>query len=303
LYKSQSIMPKLIGSSKTVVKTEDGLQIDELAGNVATSDDTISIAYVTVSEPTSEPWLTLDYDEWLCVRRGKLVLHYYENGSQKMVEVNEGETCLVAKGERFKPEFPVAPTEYIPVCLPAFRPDRCLREEEGEESDVTVKLMEYHGMNKSNKEKEVLSCSSSGLPGSDSLFHMCQKTLWEEASASGNAYYPPTFEEDGHFTHATAVPERLIETANHFYTDVSGDWICLELSRSALRNLGIITKDEGSLPVGETSVSDDWTKNNWVCPHIYGGIPTNEELHVLQNIYPMKRNDDGTFINIEGLTK
>ena len=40
-------MPKIIGKSTTVVDHE-GLTIDELAGNVATSNDRISIAHVKV---------------------------------------------------------------------------------------------------------------------------------------------------------------------------------------------------------------------------------------------------------------
>uniref|UniRef100_A0A7S2RPF2 Cupin n=1 Tax=Eucampia antarctica TaxID=49252 RepID=A0A7S2RPF2_9STRA len=287
-------MPKIIGSSTTVVEI-DGLKIDELAGNVATSEDIISIAYVTVSEPTSEPWLTLDYDEWLCVLKGKMILHYTDGGNERTLEVNAGETCMVAKGERFRPVFPIAPTEYIPVCSPAFRPDRCHREEGEESSDVTKNLIKLHSGNKE------LQCTSSDKK--DVLYHMCQKTLWEEASHNGKAYYSPTFETDGFFTHATAVPERLIETANHFYTQTLGEWICLELSRSALENIGIITKDEQPLPVADAVVSENWVKNNWVCPHIYGGIPTVDGLNVLQKIHPIIRTDDGKFVNIDGLTE
>ena len=40
---------------------------------------------------------------------------------------------------------------------------------------------------------------------------------WEKAKADNHAYYPKTFEADGNYTHATGVPSRLIETANHFY--------------------------------------------------------------------------------------
>jgi hypothetical protein len=57
---------KVVGKSLVVVDTGK-MKITELAGNAATSDDRISIASVTVSEPTSEPFLTLHYDEW-CVR-------------------------------------------------------------------------------------------------------------------------------------------------------------------------------------------------------------------------------------------
>ena len=46
---------------------------------------------------------------------------------------------------------------------------------------------------------------------------MTTKAEWEKAKADNHAYYPKTFEADGHYTHATGVPSRLIETANHFY--------------------------------------------------------------------------------------
>lgn len=240
-------MPKITGSSQTVVEIH-GLKIDELAGNVATSEDVLSIAYVTVSEPTAEPWLTLDYDEWLCVRKGKMVLHFGNDG--ETVEVSAGETCFVAKGERFRPVFPVAPTEYIPVCSPAFRPDRCHREEGEEPSDVTNRLLQLHKMD-DDKEMPQTIMSCEAVVGEDRdedvLYHMCEKHRWEEAVKSQAAYYPPTFQVDGFFTHATAVPQRLIHTANHFYQNSKAEWICLQLSRSALKNVGIITKDEGKV--------------------------------------------------------
>lgn len=297
-------MPKIIGSSKTVVEV-DGLKIDELAGNVATSEDGISIAYVTVSEPTAEPWLTLEYDEWLCIREGKMVVQYQDgNGEDASLEVNAGETCFVAKGERFRPVFPVAPTEYVPVCLPAFRPDRCHREEGGQESEVTSKLLELHGMEEKSNGKgngNGADSTDSGTDAKDILYHMCEKPLWDEAVKSRRAYFPPTFEQDGCYTHATAVPERLIHTANHYYQGSKSEWICLQLSRSALTNLGIITKDEGGGPVGDSPLSDQMIDNNWVCPHIYGGIPTLRSLGVLTKTFPMLRGEGGEFLSIPAL--
>ena len=289
-------MPKIIGSSKTVVQI-DGLQIDELAGNVATNEDTLSIAHVTVSQPTAEPWLTLDYDEWLCVLKGKMVLHFEKDGKESTLEVSAGETAFVAKSERFRPVFPEAPTEYIPVCTPAFRPDRCHREEGNEPSDVTNKLLKLHKMG-----NHVMSCEAPSTSDNDILYHMCEKYRWEEAVKSQNAYFPPTFEQDGFFTHATAIPQRLIDTANHFYKQSPSEWICLRLSRSALKEVGIITKDEGGLPVGDTAVSNQIIESKWVCPHIYGGIPTLESLGVLTKTFPMVRNDAGAFMKIVGLT-
>jgi len=296
-------MPKLVGSIKNVVKYE-GLSIDELQGNVATSDDTISVAYVTISEPTSEPWLTLDYDEWICMRSGYMELHYEEKGCEEIqvLTLLGGDTAFIKKGERFRPMFPKGDTEYIPVCCPAFRPDRCHREEEGDMSDVAKKLQDLHGGVEnvtSSSAKPVVSDSTD----KDALYHMCEKKLWEDAMQSGRAYYPPTFHEDGGFTHATAVPKRLLETANHFYTKVEGDWICLRLSRKVLvETCGIIIKDEGGLPVGDSPISKNWETNQWICPHIFGGIPTRKELAVVQETYNMVRNNDGTFASIASLT-
>ena len=127
-------MPKLVGGRKRVVDDGQGLTIDEYCGNVATSEDRISIAHVNISEPTSEPWLTLGYDEWMCCLKGRMVL--ISDDGKARLEVQAGQTVFIAKGERFKPEFPDAGTEYIPVAMPAFRPDRCIRED-GPESEVT----------------------------------------------------------------------------------------------------------------------------------------------------------------------
>ena len=245
-------MPRIIGRSVNVVSV-GGLTINELAGNVATQNDVISIAHVTITEPTSEPWLTLDYDEWICVLKGKIVFLY---GDNEQIEANAGDTVFVAKGERFRPVFPedgVYPTEYIPVCLPAFRPDRCIREEESTESSVSNRLDKLHN-SKSQPVSVPLSTESLTCQAADSdlLYHMCVKSNWEAAKASGNAYFPPTFVTDGYLTHATAVPARLIETANHFYQAVEGEWVCLVLSRSSLLRKGIIVRDEQPLPVGDT---------------------------------------------------
>lgn len=285
-------MPKLVGLSTCVVD-HNGIRIDELAGNVASKEDTLSVARVTVSEPCSEPWLTLDYDEWICCLKGKMDLHYGDEG--KFLEVKAGETCFIAKGERFQPVFPEPGTEYIPVCIPAFKPERCHREEEGV-SAVSLRLRELHGNAKSTGEASPTNATTD----TDKLYHMCQKSLWESALASGKAYFPPTFAEDGNFTHATAVPARLIETANHFYTAVVGDWICVEMSKQALENVGIVTVFENPKPVGETDVGSTWSE--WRCPHIFGGIPAFLP-GVVHGTYPMKRDDKGTFLLIEGLTK
>lgn len=280
-------MPQLVGSCARVVDTGD-LTIDELAGNVATKDDRISIAHVKISAPTSEPWLTLHYDEWMCVLKGRMVLHF---GNDQTLEVKQGQTVFIQKGERFRPVFPDGDTEYVPVCLPAFRPDRCIREDEPD-SAVSQKLRELHSPPDTEIAAKKPKMSEEQEP--EILYHMCQRSLWDSAKASGEAYFPPTFEKDG-FTHATAVPSRLISTANHFYQDVTGEWVCLRFRRSALRRLGIITKDEQAMPVGDKASNQAWT--TWVCPHVFGGLPP----QVVDAEFPMLRAGTA-FTAIAGLT-
>lgn len=128
------------------------------------------------------------------------------------------------------------------------------------------------------------------------IYHMCEKSRWKAAASAKTAYYPPTFDQDG-FTHATHVPARLIETANHFYQNSTDEWICIKLSEDALRSLGIVTKYERPMAVGDTETHQS---NDIVCPHIYGGIPLQIDGVVLET-YPMTRNDQGVFGTIQGL--
>lgn len=272
---------KIVGQTARVVDT-DGLKIDELVGNVASKSDRISIALVSAKAGTCEPWLTLHYDEWICVTKGECVL------KQEHVEdlsVKAGSTVLIDKGTRFQPTFPVD-TEYVPVCLPAFRPDRCIREDETDENAaIATKLRKLHHDN------------GTGVSNAESppeiLYHMTTVKQWEAAKADG-VYYPTTFEADGHYTHATGVPSRLVTTANHFYQDVLGDWVCVSFTRSALKKCGIFVRDEEAMPVGDKPVSADW--GSWICPHIIGGIPT----HIVDKEFRMLR-DGPKFLSIEGL--
>eukprot|EP00971_Amphidinium_carterae_P150671 2987117-Amphidinium_carterae.2 len=66
-----SAMARIVGKSSRVVDA-DGFKIDELAGNVATQSDRLSVAFVKANAGTAEPWLTLHYDEWICVLKGTM---------------------------------------------------------------------------------------------------------------------------------------------------------------------------------------------------------------------------------------
>ena len=81
--------------------------------------------------------------------KGRVVFEV-EGGSSTTAKA--GETVFISKGTRFRPSFPVGDTQcvpspnftthnafhysihffkfrYVPVCVPAFRPDRCIRED------------------------------------------------------------------------------------------------------------------------------------------------------------------------------
>ena len=213
------------------------------------------------------------------------------HGGGDPIEVKAGETVFIAKGERFRPTFPEGGTEYVPVCLPAFRPDRCLRED-GDDSLVSKRLKTLH--TPASGSCAVVDGGSAAAPP-EVLYHMCVAARWEAAKAVGGAYFPPTFDADGLLTHATGVPSRLLTTANHFYTSVEGEWVCLRFTRAALRRHGVVVRDEAAAPVGDTPAASDWAE--WVCPHILGGIP----VGVVDAEFPMERDEKGRFVRIRAL--
>ena len=256
---------QIIGKSITVVE-HDGLTVHETVGNVATKNDNVSLAVVTITTPTSEPWLTLYYDEWMYVMEGYIKLVYNSsntNSDQADVDaektstttttttttttlvVKEGETVFIPSGSRFQPNFPI-PAKYIPLCIPAFSPERCIREEDG--SDVATRLAELHHTtvttttsNEKNttkeKEEEENKVKDNKYDDITTIYHMCRSSLYEQAKMTKMAYFPATFVQDGYFTHATSIPSTLLSTANHFYlsTPIDDPWICLSSSNNNKR--------------------------------------------------------------------
>ena len=322
------IMPEIIGNKVPVVET-DRYVIEEFVGNVATptNDDAdnnkssslpFSMAHVTVkSDPKvmkKEPWwLTIHYTEWISVIQGCLELECQSDG--RVVTIQAGQTAKILPGETFRPRFPPQPhhTIYVPICQPAFRPDLCIRQvieedQEGakEQQTETTKDDKKEEQERIDARLEELhttapTTTTTTVEVPEIVYHMCEKTKWEEACAKQEAYFPPTFAQDGNFTHATAVPERLIDTANHFYTSSQDSWICLQLNTKVLKqHCGIVTVMEEAKPVGTTATAGaDW--ESWQCPHIYGGIPT-AVPNVMTKTFSMNRDaDKGTFLSIEGL--
>jgi hypothetical protein len=81
---------------------------------------------VVISEPSEEAWQTPAFDEYVLVLEGTVQLKH-SDGS--IVTVNAGEGAFLPKGLRVKWVWP-GPARYIPICLPAFTPENCGREEE-----------------------------------------------------------------------------------------------------------------------------------------------------------------------------
>ncbi len=129
----------------------------------------------------------------------------------------------------------------------------------------------------------------------DKVYHLIQKSMWQEARETGTTYFPPTYEQDG-FTHATANPSMLLPVANHFYPDVGGDWFCLEMTVESLAAAGVEVIFEGTAPVGDKAPDFDGSDGE-LFPHILGGIPPDAVLNVLA----VERDNDGRFLSIEGV--
>ncbi|MEN7343552.1 MAG: DUF952 domain-containing protein [Pseudomonadota bacterium] len=128
------------------------------------------------------------------------------------------------------------------------------------------------------------------------LFHLVQADLWEAAVASDTLYFPPTYEQDG-FTHATANPDLLLNVANHFYTDVPGEWLCLRMTVESLQTGGIEVVFEGTAPVGDKEANFEGTDDE-LFPHILNGIHPSTVLEV----HDVVRTSDGAFTAVVGVT-
>lgn len=117
-------------------------------------------------------------------------------------------------------------------------------------------------------------------PESDSIYHLCQKSLWEEAVDAEKPYFPPTFILDGNFTRASVGKEDLVSTANTFYKNTPGAWIVLEINCKMLYGLGIAILSQDA-PESTKTVPVK-------CLQVFGGISTTLP-GLITNIYDMER--------------
>jgi hypothetical protein len=127
-------------------------------------------------------------------------------------------------------------------------------------------------------------------PNVDSIFHLCQKAIWDEAARSQQPYFPPTYMKDGKFTRATVYKTDLVATANEYYRDTIGEWIVIEIDCKLLFSLGI--------PImAQDAPESKPNKQPVKCLSVFGGISTTLPGLVKQT-YKMKRDNDGTFLKV-----
>lgn len=124
------------------------------------------------------------------------------------------------------------------------------------------------------------------------IFHLVQKSMWDEALEKNATYFPPTYSQDN-FTHATANPDFLLTIGNHFYQDVKGEWLCLRMSVKSLAATGVQTIFEGTAPVGDKQADFEGTDSE-LFPHILGGIHPSAVLEA----HVVSRNKTGRFLAV-----
>jgi len=89
----------------------------------------------------------------------------------------------------------------------------------------------------------------------------------------------------------------LLNVANHFYQDVPGDWLCLQMTQASIEDSGVTVIFEGTAPVGDIQPDFDGTDDE-LFPHIKGGIHPSAVLAA----FVVERNASGEFLNIESIT-
>jgi len=103
------------------------LTISEYIGRVASTDSACSACVATVRTATKELPQCPAFDEYVLVLEGEVhILHGAELKQCTIVKAGEG--LVLPKHTRVQWVWP-GPCRYVPICLPAFSPTNCGREE------------------------------------------------------------------------------------------------------------------------------------------------------------------------------
>ena len=103
------------------------LTISEYVGRVASKDGTCSACVATVRKATKELPQCPAFDEYVLVLEGEVhIMH--GSDLQECTVVKAGQGLVLPKHTRVQWVWP-GPCKYVPICLPAFSPANCGREE------------------------------------------------------------------------------------------------------------------------------------------------------------------------------
>ncbi|GAX25672.1 hypothetical protein FisN_15Lh041 [Fistulifera solaris] len=133
-----------------------------------------------------------------------------------------------------------------------------------------------------NEEEEEELYEASGT-----IYHLCQKSLWLEAVEKGKPYFPPTFMKDGKFTRFSCERDTLVETANHYYGSFPGDWLCLSVDATEVRNRGV--------PIVAQRAPESTKQEPIQCLKVYSGVGVGQAV---LEIHRMRRDEHGRFFGM-----
>jgi mannose-6-phosphate isomerase-like protein (cupin superfamily) len=111
--------------SPFIVPTTDGKIIKEHFGMATDGNSKISIAHMIAPPGWSEPFQTLEFDEYTFVIKGKKQFIIED----EMVVLEAGQSIKIRKHTRVQYSNPFTePCEYLAICMPAFSVDSVNRE-------------------------------------------------------------------------------------------------------------------------------------------------------------------------------
>lgn len=117
---SASRLPCVLDGPARVVDIPGTLSIDEHVGNAGNGDAGISIATVEVEKACVEATQRPLFDEYVLVQRGEM--HVSVGDGKVVLVARAGQMLHLPRGILYTYSFP-GPAAYVPVCLPAFRPE------------------------------------------------------------------------------------------------------------------------------------------------------------------------------------
>lgn len=111
--------PKVIQAAGNLPK-----RIEEYVGRVNTGTEALSLARMQSPKGWVEPGQTPEFSEYTLVLRGTLRVAT----RSATLDVRAGEAVITNPGEWVQYSTPLADTEYVAVCLPAFAPSTVHRD-------------------------------------------------------------------------------------------------------------------------------------------------------------------------------